>query len=465
MTTEPTKNLQTYANNALTEHNIPAISLAIWQNNQLQQAAAGCLNLNTGVEATTDSIFQIGSITKVMTTSLLMQLVDEGLVELDAPVKHYLRDFMIADAEATASITVRQLVNDTNGIAGDYFPDDVGHEGNLLARYIDRCSLLPLVHPPGQMFSYSNSAFAVAGRLIEVVRGISWSQAMGEYLFAPLGMAHAIADPAEMIRYRCAMGHIYDGDNTDRWVLPEQAYLSMGMAPVGSTPAMSAENLVRFGRAHMEAGKSQQGKSWLSPEAVVQMQSAQIAHPVIIPGLQKFAGLGWGLNEFQREGQSSLWVAGHGGGTNGFLSMLNIVPEYNACFAILINGYRPSAIEGLTNDCLKAITDISIKQPEPNTTQTLGQLSKVCGVYESFDTHITVTATADKLLATIVYKIDPLPPLALELRHIEEGVDQGVFAAYATDGRRCPSVVFMDYNAEGVPQYLFNGGRQNPRIA
>ena len=66
-----------------------------------------------------------------MTTCLVMQLVDEGRVELDNPVKQYLRDFMIADAEASETITVRQLLNHTSGMAGDFFPDDQGHEGNL----------------------------------------------------------------------------------------------------------------------------------------------------------------------------------------------------------------------------------------------------------------------------------------------------------------------------------------------
>jgi CubicO group peptidase (beta-lactamase class C family) len=262
--TTPLDNVQAYAEHAVQAHNIPAISIAVWKNNTLSQAAAGCLNQNTGVAATTDAIFQIGSITKVMTSCLVMQLVDEGLVDLDKPVQHYLHDFMIADADASKVITVRQLLNHTSGIAGDYFPDDHGHQGNLIARYVDRCSLLPLVHPVGEMYSYSNAAFCVAGRLIEVVRGLSWYQVINDYLYQPLGMNHAIADPIDNIRFRAAVGHVYDGDNTDVWVVPERPYLTLGQAPVGTTPAMTAENLIRFARGHMEGGVSQQGQRWLS---------------------------------------------------------------------------------------------------------------------------------------------------------------------------------------------------------
>ena len=168
---------------------------------------------------------------------------------------------MIADAEASETITVRQLLNHTSGMAGDFFPDDQGHQGNLIARYVDRCNLLPLVHPPGALYSYSNSAFVIAGRLVEVVRGVSWYQAMEEYIFKPLGMEHALADPKELIRYRAAMGHIWDGE---RWNVSPQPWLPLGMAPCGSTPTMSASDLILFARAHLENGQSSSGQSWLS---------------------------------------------------------------------------------------------------------------------------------------------------------------------------------------------------------
>lgn len=204
---------QSYAESLIDRHQIPAVSLAVLSNNQCYSAAAGILNIDTGVEANTDSIFQIGSITKVFTTSLIMQLVDEGRVDLDTPVKLYLRDFQIADIQATQNITVRQLLNHTNGIAGDYFADDCYAEGNAIARYLDRINLLPLVHSPGKNYSYSNAAFTVAGRLVEVILGCSWHQAIEERIFRPLGMKQAIADPTETLRFRAAIGHLQDTDS------------------------------------------------------------------------------------------------------------------------------------------------------------------------------------------------------------------------------------------------------------
>lgn len=451
-------NLQGYVDQAIIEHNIPALSLAVWQNGQQSLAAAGCLNLNTGVKATPDSIFQIGSITKVMTASLVMQLVDEGKVELDAPVKAYVRDFGVADSKATNTITVRQLLNHTNGMAGDYFPDDRGHEGNLIARYVDRCNLLPLVHSPGVHYSYSNSAFAVAGRLIEVVRGMSWYQVMNAYLFQPLGMQQAIADPTDIIRHRCAMGHVYDGDNTDLWVLSEQAYFTLGMAAAGITPSMSAENLILFARAHMEEGKNQKGEAWLSPASIALMQTPHIELPRMSPVLRKHVGLGWGIHEYLNH--EGLQVMVHSGATNGFLSMLQCIPERNIAFAILINGFRPSALEALTNNCLSALMDVSTQYSEPASDKTISELEVICGVYESFNTRISVNCCEQKLTATIIYKLDPLPPLKVELQH----ESQGCFAACTKDGQRVKNIVFLEQDTQGIPQYLFSGGRQNRRV-
>ena len=456
--------LQPYAEQVLVDHNIPAISLAVWKNGQLTKAASGCLNQNTGVAATTDAIFQIGSITKVMTTCLVMQLVDEGRVDLDQPVVRYLRDFMIADPAATQTITVRQLLNHTNGIAGDYFPDDEGHQGNLIARYVDRCSFLPLVHPVGEMWSYSNSAFCVAGRLVEVLRGMSWFQAMKEYLFEPLGMSHAIADPKDMIRFRSAMGHVYDGVNTDRWVLPKRAYLSLGQAPVGSTPAMTAEDLIRFARAHLQGGLNEQGEPWLSAHSVKQMQRSQVVLPKTSLIGEKHAGLGWGMSHYQN---ADIKTIGHSGGTNGFLSMLQVLPEQDAAFAILVNGVRPSAINGITSALLSDIVEVDLKEPEPTSTVSMQALEKITGIYECLDTAINVTAREEKLFANIVYKLDPLPPLDVELRHVEALCPEEdlSFAAYSDKGERCLAIVFLNPDASGAPQYVFNGGRLSSRVS
>ena len=169
---------QSYVDGIRERYQVPALSIAVWHQNTLYQAASGILNVETGVEATPDSIFQIASITKVFTASLIMQLVEEGKVDLDKPVKQYLRDFQLGDAHLSETITLAQLLDHSSGIPGDYFGDPSYTQSNALVRYIDGCSLLGSVHPPGERYSYSNAAYNIAGRLIEVVLGINWYDAI-----------------------------------------------------------------------------------------------------------------------------------------------------------------------------------------------------------------------------------------------------------------------------------------------
>lgn len=451
-----TKNIYTVINRAVGKYNIPAISLAVLHMDKLYQSTSGVLNLETGLDATPESVFQIGSITKVMTTCLLMQLVDEGRIDLDRPVKEYLRDFMIADYKATQSITVRQLINHTSGMTGDFFPNDRGHGGNLIARYVDRCNLLPLAHLPGAHYSYSNSAFVIVGRLIEVIRGISWYQAMEDYLFKPLGMNHALADPKDVIRHRAAIGHYWDGA---AWAVSNDAWLPLGMAPCGTSPAMSAADLILFARAHLRGGTTQSDKVWLSYESVQAMQNKEITIPKTSQSIIQYAGLGWALREHQSDGRL---IYGHTGATNGFYSSLQVCPAVNGVFALLINGAAPAILETIENDLMKEVfciepaseplIDYSVS-PTPNQKLIVGR-------YESMDKIITVREESSQLLAYLEYKIDPLPSENLQLYPITDEC----YACETLDGTRRSNWAFvMGDDAGSPPIHLFDGSRLNPR--
>ena len=450
--------LQAYADEIVEEYDVPSVSLAMWQDGKLTTAAAGVLNLNTGVEATTDSLFQIGSITKVFTTCLVMQLVDEGRVELDKPVKCYLPDFQIADAQASQTITVRQLLNHTNGIDGDYFPDDEGHQGNLIARYVDRCSMLPLVHPVGKMFCYSNAAFVVAGRLVEVIRGISWHQAMKNFIFQPLGLNHAIADPKDGIRYRTAMGHVLgEGKEAGQWVLPDKAYWALGMAPAGTSPAMTAGDLILFARAHLDGGLSINGERWLSESAIAEMQKPSKTWPLQSQIKRTHVGLGWMISDYIKGNNRLIH---HSGATMGFVSMLQINPESDSAFAVLLNCFNPRALETISSEVLAMVNDISTEEPTPIRSADPVYSKRLVGHYESLDSAIDVFFKNQQLMAILTPKLDPAPSETLVLYH------RGghCFAAYRDDETLSKNISFMEEDENGAPKYLFFGARLVPRI-
>src|SRR3954466_9572919 len=153
----------------LEKYDVPGAAWAVLHDGEVVDGAAGVLSKATGVEATADSVFQIGSVTKLWTSSLVMQLVDEGQVDLDALVRTYLPEFRLADEDAAAAITVRHLLTHTAGFEGDIFTD-TGVGDDCVEKLVTLLRDVPQLFPPGSMWSYNNAGFTVLGRLVEVLR-------------------------------------------------------------------------------------------------------------------------------------------------------------------------------------------------------------------------------------------------------------------------------------------------------
>src|SRR4051812_10166586 len=189
------------------KHGVVGASLAIAHGDEIVEAATGVLNRRTHEPVTTESVFQIGSITKVWTATLVMQLVDDGLVDLDAPLVTYLPEFKVADADLTRTVTTRHLLSHTSGIAGDFFPE-TGRGDDCLEKFVALMADLPASHPLGATMSYCNAGFVLLGRLVEVLRGATWDQVMRERLLQPLGLEAAGTLPEEALLWGVATGHI-----------------------------------------------------------------------------------------------------------------------------------------------------------------------------------------------------------------------------------------------------------------
>ena len=188
-------------------YKVPGAAIGVYRDGEVFDFAAGVLSHATKVEATTDSVFQIGSITKTWTATLIMQLADEGLLDIDQPVVAYLPDFDLADSAAAKAMTVRQLLSHTAGFEGDIFTD-TGTNDDAVEKYVATLGGDPQLFAPGEMFSYNNAGFVVLGRIIEVLRGKPYNQALRDHLFAPLGLEHAATDAASAILFRAAVGHL-----------------------------------------------------------------------------------------------------------------------------------------------------------------------------------------------------------------------------------------------------------------
>ncbi|MFF5232450.1 serine hydrolase domain-containing protein [Dactylosporangium sp. NPDC000521] len=320
----------------LVEHKVPAAAVAVSVGGDVIDVAAGVLSRATGVEATTDSVFQIGSITKAWTATLVMQLADEGKLDLDAPVRRYVPEFSIADEDAAAAITVRQLMSHTAGFEGDVFTD-TGKGDDCVEKYVATLGGTPQLFAPGTMFSYNNAGYCVLGRVVEVLRGKPFDACVREHLSGPLGLTHVATGADEAILFRAAVGHLQPAPDADPVAAPVWA-LARSNAPAGSMLTMRVRDLLAFGRMHLDGGKAADGTQVLSEDAVAQMRQPHVTLPAL--GLMGDAwGLGWEL--FDWPGGT---VVGHDGNTIGQAAMLRLVPGRDVAVALVSNGGNPFAL-------------------------------------------------------------------------------------------------------------------------
>ena len=294
-----------------------------------------------------------------------MQLVDEGKVDLDVPIRRYLPEFRIADESAAARITTRQLLCHTAGFEGDIFTD-TGLDDDCVEKYLGVLHEVPQLFAPGEQFSYNNAGFCVLGRLVEVLREMPYDACVREHIFAPLGLTHAANGPAEAIMFRAAVGHIELESGAGYQPAPVWA-LARSNAPAGSMLAMRPRDLLTFAQMHMNDGRAPDGTQVLAPGTAARMHERQVDLPDL--GLM---GSSWGLG-FERFDTPEGAIIGHDGSTIGQNAFLRIIPEAGVAVALLTNGGDTMSLyhdivghvlEQLTNSTLPALP-VPPSDPQP----------------------------------------------------------------------------------------------------
>jgi CubicO group peptidase (beta-lactamase class C family) len=302
-------------------YDVPGASLAVSAGDQDSAAAVGVLNRRTGVTADPTSLFQIGSITKPWTAALVLSLVEDGRLSLDDLVRDHVPALHLADGAADA-VTVRQLLNHTSGLPGDWFPD-TGRGDDCLAKLVVLLADAPLTHQVGAFASYSNAAFSLAGHVAEQVLDTTWDEALRERVLAPLGLQHTVTLAEDALLHRAAVGHL--GLGAEQRVAPVWQ-LPRACGPAGLICA-TASDTVAFGRAFLRDAAGP------FPACLVEVMTTRTAaFPTAGAGSGSF-GLGWGLGEW-----SGQRVMAHDGGTIGQSAALRVFPDAGLVIALLTNG-------------------------------------------------------------------------------------------------------------------------------
>ncbi|TQS43997.1 serine hydrolase domain-containing protein [Cryptosporangium phraense] len=429
---------------------VPGYVAGVSRDGDVETAAHGVANLRTGAPMRTDTGFLFGSVTKIMTTALVLRQVERGALDLDAPVVRYLPEFRLTAPGAAETIRVRHLLAHSSGIDADlFFPDATGP--GALAAYVDalgrRCGTL---FAPGELVSYSNGGMIVAGRLLEVVTGRPYPDLLARDVFAPAGMTTAVTSAKDAILRSTAIGHFPDPETgaprpTDFFMLPDT------WGPAGGTPIGTVADLLAFGRSLPRL---------LSAESIARMRTVtgDLGTPNSSP-----VGLGWTIQ--QHAGTTVLAMTG---ASPGGVALLAVAPEHDLVFAAY--GNDPRALT-LHDDLLPALLGGSRERLALAEQST--DLTRYAGTYRSDQLRVDVRMVDGGLEETVTYE-----PADASQERIFTGFAGGSFSfppqryvpvgrdLFAPAGRPLtdvPGYLLISYHGDG-PTHRCAGGRLTRRV-
>ncbi|TCO59614.1 serine hydrolase domain-containing protein [Actinocrispum wychmicini] len=364
---------------------VPGAVVGVLEDGRVETAAAGVANLNSGVEMTPDTLFLTGSITKVWTTTLLMSLVEQDLVDLDSPVRRYLPDLVLRDPGVADALLVRHLVTHSTGIDASDLIADVGDGDAAIANWVPLLRDVGQLFAPGEYFSYNNAGFVLAGRIIEVVTGESFATAMRHRVFAPLGLERSMFTAKEAILHRTAIGH----SPGEGGMVPSKLFmLPECLGPAGTTLITSVQDTLTFVASHLPTHPA--AKRLLNPESVDRMAAHHLDFPVPETGS---VGLSW-----LRKQYGDRVALTHGGGSYGGVAMVGALPDSGTAYIAYANGgaasmpFHQDLAEALWHDRFGLSTldapDVSGPAPAP---------SRYHGRYVCWGCELVITDDGDAL--------------------------------------------------------------------
>ena len=446
-------------------HHVPGAQLAVLDGDTITEVAAGVLSVRTGSPVTTDALFLPGSIGKLYTATLVLMLADEGLIDLDRPVRDYLPDFEVRDQHARDTVTVRDLLRHASGFDGDVFID-TGRGDDALPRYLKEITDLPQICEPGTVWSYSNSGYSILGRLIEVVWDTVYETALRDRLLAPLGLQHSVVFPEDAIPHPLSVGHEPDPEDPESHVVSIPWGLFRSCGPMGASLVASAGDVIRFALLHLDGGVAADGTRLLSGDLVAAAQEPQITL-VDDTVLGEAWGLGWILDHF-----GDVPVIGHDGNSLGQNAFMRVAPEQRFGFCLQTNVESAlSMYRDLAAWLFEERLGVAPRQdPEPLASRVVPDPDRYVGTYQREGLVLEIASAADgSLVASVTAshaaaEMQNLPPMD-ELPLVPVERDQAFLLRLPIADSDLLAVFFNPEDDAAPPSYLHFGGRAHKRVA
>ena len=373
-----------------------SIQYALWQDGQITDTGAqGVYSKTENRALTEDILYGVGSVSKIYTTVAVMQLAEDGKVDLDAPVTRYLPDFQMADSRYR-DITVRMLLNHSSGIMGTGLAGAIlfgDADGSAADTLLEDLAGQRLIADPGAYSVYCNDGFTLAELVVEAVSGMDFMDYVRANILEPIGLESTFAPGDDFDTARLAK--TYSGTGTD--ALPQDSLIAVGAGGLYAT----ASDLAAFGGALT-------GTDLLSDASLEAMAYPEYSRGIWPEDtLDSLAyGLGWDNVEWYPFCQSGITALAKGGDTLRYHAALVVLPEYDMAAAVVSSGgvstYNQMAASQILIAAL-AEQGVTVDQTIPSLPETEpaalpAELKEYAGYYGSTSVQYRIDIADDGTL-------------------------------------------------------------------
>ena len=424
----------------MAQYGVPGVAFGVVKDGVMRTRGLGITNLDNPQAVSTDTLFALASISKTVTATAMMRLVEQGKVDLNAPVRRYLPDFAVQDERVSREVAVWHLLTHTPGWEGQLNSEDRGAQ--TLAHFITTMKDLPQLADPGEVWSYNNAGFNVAGRVIEVASGQTIHNAFRSLVFEPLGLRRSFTRIEDLVTWPFSVAHRGAPD-----AVSVSRPLSRSVSVAAGGVSMSLNDVLRYARFHLGEIPGADGKPVLSRASLELMRTPKVDKR----GTDEQMGMSWHLRKV-----GGVMTAAHGG-TLGHILLLELVPERRFAMAILTNhsnGWR--LIQDVEREALRTLEGMSL-----DPAQAIGHR----GLNETMPDVPLLATQPDPAPYVGTYR---RPPVGQNVVRIENGrlmMDSSPIAFHApdravvTDGNNRGNPVEFIRDASGAVRWIRSVGR------
>ena len=370
--------------------NLPAVSIAFVYGKEIRAKGYGIAKTKPEVAATADTVYRVGSVSKLFTDLAVMQLVEKKELDLDAPVSNHLPDFRPKNSSEKL-ITFRQLMAHRSGLCRE---TPVGHyfdpTSPSLEETVHSLNTTELIYEPGEKTKYSNAGISVVGRVVEVIKKEPFARYVQRTVIDPMGLKATAFEPTPAMKQNLAQGVMwtYDGRTFDA-----PTFL-LGTSAAGNLYS-TVHDLAQFVRVLLDGGKGPGGQV-ISPDTLREMFAPQYA----ANGAPRLFGIGFNLGMV--DGHKRV---GHGGAVYGFATEVAALPNDDMGVVVCISkDCANTTASRIADHALRLLLALKAGSPlpsfEPTRSVPIQLAGNINGRYGDGEKAVDITESQGKVYMT-----------------------------------------------------------------